>query len=128
MVKPFVMDGVEYNINVMSLTRSFSVLDTDKSGRTQDGEMFRDVIGTFYNYTMVVRAKREDTASFDAFWEAVSQPQTSHLCTFPYNQTVLTQRMYVTSGEQDVDIINNTGTHWGEMTVNFVAMSPRVRA
>lgn len=126
MVKPFVMDGVEYNVNVMSLTRKFSVLDSGESGRTQNGEMYREPIGTYYNYTMTVREKDGDRASFDAFWEAVSQPVTNHVCQFPYNQVTLTQRMYVTSGEQEIRRINQNHTDWGELAINFIAMSPKV--
>lgn len=122
----FLMDGTAYNVHVTDLVRKFSVLDTDKSGRTMDGEMYRDPIGTFYNYTMTVSPRDGDTEAMDAFWEAVSQPKKYHNCTFPYNQATLTQKMYVTSGEQGVRRITEGRTHWGEITVNFIAMSPKV--
>lgn len=122
----FLMDGVAYNVHVSKLVRKFSVLDTDKSGRTLDGEMYRDPVGTFYNYSMTVSPKDGDTASMDAFWDAISKPVASHVCTFPYGQTTLTQRMYITSGEQGVVRIVGNKTHWGEMSINFIAMSPKV--
>ncbi|MFR8460720.1 MAG: hypothetical protein ACLVEX_05855 [Ruthenibacterium lactatiformans] len=43
----FLLDGKAYNVLVTSHSRSFSILDSEKTGRTADGEMFRDVIGTF---------------------------------------------------------------------------------
>lgn len=122
----FLLDGVAYNVWVKKLTRKFSVLDTGKSGRTQNGSMYRDVIGTYYNYTMVVEGKNGSREDLDAFWEAVSQPEKSHLCVFPYNQTTMTQQMYVTSGEQDLVCRTEKGTDWGELTLNFVAMVPKV--
>ena len=36
----FTMDGIAYNVSVTSLERNFSVMDTDKSGRTMDGAMY----------------------------------------------------------------------------------------
>ncbi len=126
MIDVFTMDGISYNVRVTKLTRKFSVLDSDKSGRTQNGEMYRDPIGTFYNYSMTVQPKNGDVAAMDAFWEAISQPVTSHVCTFPYGQKTLTQRMYITSGEQDVLRLAEHITHWGEVTMNFIAMSPKV--
>lgn len=126
MIEVFTMDGVAYNVHVTKLTRKFSVLDSEKSGRTQNGEMYRDPIGTFYNYTMTVQARNSDNAALDAFWEAISQPVASHVCTFPYGQNTLTQRMYVTSGEQDMRLLTNRAANWGEVTVNFIAMSPKV--
>lgn len=83
----FLMDGRAYNVEVESdsLERSFAVTDTDQSGRTMDYTMERDVIGTFYNYAMKVYPKDGDTASYDAFYDAVSDPnRDSHEMTFPY--------------------------------------------
>ena len=122
----FLLDGIGYNVDVLSLTRKFSVMDTDKSGRTQDGQMYRDVVGTFYNYTMTVGERGGDAAALEAFWQAVSDPQVSHVCVFPYGQQTLTQRMYVTGGEQGLKLIRKGKNHWGELTVNFIAMGPEV--
>ncbi len=127
-VRPFVMDGVEYDVSVMELTRKFSVLDSPNSTRTQDGGMYRDPIGTYYNYTLSVQRRGSDHTAFDRLWEALSAPVVSHVCTFPYNQHVLTQRMYVTSGEQKISQIYEDCTAWDRMTINFIAMEPKVVA
>ena len=122
----FLMDGIAYNIRVSKMTRKFSVQDTDRTGRTQDGEMYRDIVGTFYNYAMVVEQKDADTESFDQFWEAISQPVESHVCVFPYNQSIMTQRMYITSGEQELVSRTPSRTKWGEISISYIAMSPKV--
>lgn len=123
---PFLLDGRAYNVSVTSLVRKFSVLDRGSSGRTQDGVMYRDVIGTYYNYEMTVRRKGSDAAALDQLWEAVSRPDVSHVCTFPYGQQTLTQRMYVTSGEQAVRLLTPGKSYWNELKLSFVAMEPRV--
>ena len=128
MIEVFTVDGVAYNVHVTELVRKFSVLDSDTSGRTMDGEMYRDPIGTFYNYTMTVQGRSGDNNALDAFWEAISQPVASHVCTFPYGQKTLTQRMYVTSGEQGLKLLGENSADWGELTVNFIAMCPEVRS
>ena len=64
--------------------------------------------------------------SLDAFWEAVSRPDPSHKCVFPYGQDTLTQTMYVTSGEQDLKQMTGSKNYWGALTLNFVAMKPKV--
>ena len=122
----FLMDGIAYNIRVSKRTRKFSVQDTDRTGRTQDGEMYRDIVGTFYNYAMVVEQRDADTESFDQFWEAISQPVESHVCVFPYNQSIMTQRMYITSGEQELVSRTPSRTKWGEISISYIAMSPKV--
>jgi hypothetical protein len=125
-MQAFLMDGVAYNVRVSKMTRSFSVQDTDKTGRTQDGEMYRDIVGTFYNYSMEVAQMDNDRESFDSFWEAISQPVESHVCEFPYNQTVMTQKMYITSGEQDLISKTFERSLWGAISLNYIAMSPKV--
>ena len=125
-VQPFLLDGVAYNVIVSKLTRKFSIQDTSKTGRVQSGDMYRDVIGTFYNYSMTVEQRGADAAALDAFWEAISQPADSHVCVFPYGQTTLTQRMYITSGEQDMVCLAPERTDWGVLNVSFIAMSPKV--
>lgn len=122
----FEMDGVAYDVDVVELSREFSVLDTDNSGRTLDGGMYREPIGTYYNYTMTVRPKAGAQGDMDAFWEAISQPVVSHVCTFPYNQQILTQRMYVTDGEQALTRLSEKGAAWGEASIRFTALSPKV--
>lgn len=125
-VNPFLLDGVAYNVIVTKLTRKFSVQDTAKTGRVQSGDMYRDIIGTFYNYSMTVEQMGTDAAALDAFWEAIAKPVDSHVCVFPYGQSTLTQRMYITSGEQDLVRIAPERTDWGVLNVSFIAMSPRV--
>lgn len=125
-VQPFLLDGVAYDVIVSKLTRKFSVQDSSKTGRVQSGDMYRDVIGTFYNYSMTVEQRGGDAASLDAFWEAISHPADSHLCVFPYGQTTLTQRMYITSGEQELVHLAPERTDWGALNVSFIAMSPKV--
>lgn len=124
-MQPFTMDGAAYNLCVTELRRSFAVLDTGEAGRTQNGRMYRDPVGTYYNYTMTVQRQGSDDASLDAFWEAVSAPVASHVCTFPYNRQTLTQRMYVTAGEQQLQLLRGE-PRWGAVTVNFIAMDPQV--
>lgn len=122
----FTMDGIAYQVDVTNLVCKFSVLDTEQTGRTQDGKLYREPIGTFYNYSMTVAPKSNHRADFDAFWEAISQPVASHVCTFPYGQQTLSQRMYVTSGEKALRLLTPEFADWGEVTVNFIATEPQV--
>lgn len=120
------MDGVSYNVHVTKLVRKFSVLDSELTGRTQDGQMYRDIIGTYYNYSMTVEPNSSDPAAMDDLWEKVSSPTASHSCKFPYNQKTLTQRMYITSGEQQLREMTESYNRWGDLTLNYIAMEPEV--
>ena len=122
----FWMDGIAYNLRVLALKRKFSIVETGVSGRTQDGQLYRDLFGTYYHYTMTVAQQGDDGQALEAFWEAVSQPQVSHVCVFPYGQSTLTQRMYVTAGQQALLRMDQEQSHWGEIQIDFIAMAPEV--
>lgn len=126
MEQVFWIDGVGFNVQVLSLTRKFAVVETGVSGRTQDGQMYRELFGTYYHYTMTVAENNADPEALEAFWEVVSGPQVSHICVFPYGQKTLTQRMYITGGEQALRRKEKDKNHWGEVQIHFIAMAPEV--
>lgn len=126
MVKGITVDGVTYPLHVKSCKRSFQVLDGEAAERAQAGNMIRDVIGTYYNYTMVIEADENQKEEYDDFYEVISAPVDSHIISFPYAQDLLTFEAYVTAGEDEVEYIDieNATTRWGEITLQFIAMEP----
>lgn len=120
----FVMDGIDYNVNVMKLERSFEVSDSDSSGRTKDWVMHRDVVGTFYNYTMEIEMKDYDLEEYTRFYEAISSPIASHSMTFPYNGTTLSFEAYCSKGKDSLQIRQGKNI-WSGLSVNFIAMQPQ---
>lgn len=126
MITQFIMDGETYNVQVMSLKRSFEIKEAISAKYTQSGDIYRDLVGTYYNYTITVREKNGDREALDAFWNAISSPVASHDCVFPYNQTTLSQKMYVKTGTQDISILREDGASWKDITVQFIAKEPKV--
>lgn len=125
----FLLDGTAYHVGVEELERNFSVTDTEQSGRTADYAMHRDIIGTFYNYTMKVYPMIGDLESYDAFYDAISDPNyESHEMTFPYGQETLTFRAYVSQGKDKLK--RRSGRNlWGSegLSLTFTAMEPQRR-
>lgn len=127
----FTIDGKEFNVTVPSggIQRSFSVLDTDKTGRSQSGDMIRDIIGTYYNYSIAINTKLLKNKEYDDLYEIISSPVEYHMLTVPYGQTTLTFKAYVTSGTDSFDTVGKNGAkRWKGLKLNFVAMSPQRRA
>jgi len=125
----FTYDGQNYDILVTICKRSFAKLSTDKSGRLQSGEMFIDLIGTFYNYSITVQARDGDHAELDRFWEAISAPKAFATVVFPYNQSELTFEAYVTQGDQSLIRRNKqlSRNAWGPISLNFISKAPQRR-
>lgn len=125
----FTVDGVEYDVDVMKLSRKAKVTDTDNSGRTLDGVMHRDIIGTYYNYTLEVQAKYGKHQDYDRLYDVVSAPKDSHDFVIPYGQETLSFKAYVTTAEDSM-IRRNDVNLWGyedTLKLDFVAMEPQRR-
>lgn len=122
------IDDVYYNIKIPEngITRSFSVVDTDNSGRNISGDMLRDIIGTYYNYTILFETKDMDSDEYDQLYETLSAPVDYHMITVPYGQETLTFKAYVTSGNDSIKQVTRMGKKvWTGLSINFVAMSPQ---
>ena len=130
MAAVFLMDGKEYQLEVGELERSFAVTDTEQSGRTADYSMHRDIIGTFYNYTMKIYPDISNLDSYDEFYDAITDPNyESHEMTFPYNQETLTFRAYVSQGKDK--LMGRKGRNiWAlkdGLSLTFTAVEPQRR-
>lgn len=124
----FTIDGTSYSkIHVVSLKRSFAVLDGENAGRTMDGAMQRDIIGTYYNYSLEVDPYDSDPAEYDALYEALSAPVDSHAVSFPYGSSALSFEAYVANGEDELFDILGGKNRWDHLTINFIAMNPQRR-
>lgn len=123
---PLTIDGRTFpNIRVMSIKRSFSVLDGENAGRVMTGAMERDIIGTFYNYGVEIDADGASLAEYDTFYDIISAPVDSHVLIVPYAQTTLSFDAYVTNGEDTLEIMGDNFNRWGGLSFNFIAMSPQ---
>lgn len=120
----FKLDGTEYNVIVTSLQRKASVLDGDNAGRTLSGRMERDIIGTYYNYTMQVDTKGLAVEDYDALYEVLSAPVDFHTVTVPYGQGTLTFEAYVDNVDDELKQMQEGRSLWGGLSFSFIAMAP----
>lgn len=122
---PITLDGVTYpHIHVVNIKRSFQILDGQNAGRVMTGEMERDVIGTYYNYSFEIDQDEATPAEYDSFYEVITAPTDAHTIVVPYAQTTLTFRAYVTQGNDSLEAMLGSQNRWGGLSFNFIAMSP----
>ena len=122
------VDGIIYKglCVIAPIKRNFSVADGKNAGRSEfSGLMFRDIIGTFYNYTITVDASASDPKIYDDFYDKISAPVEKHKVVFPYGQETLTFDAYVSGGSDECSEIRENGKKWGNLSINFIAMEPQ---
>lgn len=122
----FNIDGRYFNVFIPQngIERNFAVVDTDDAGRVLTGAMERDIIGTFYNYTIKLNTNFLSFEEYDELYEILSAPDEYHIIIVPYAQATLRFKAYVTQGKDVLNRISKDGNHWKQLSVNFIAMEP----
>lgn len=120
------IDGIYYDLMIPEngIKRSFSIADTDNSGRLLNGAMVRDIIGTYYNYTIQFETKYMSDNDYDDLFNKLSAPVDYHTITVPYGQGTQTFEAYVTSGSDTLCSAKNGRNKWQGLSIDFVAMKP----
>ena len=122
----FSIDGRYFNVFIPQggIERNFAIVDTDDAGRVLTGAMERDIVGTFYNYTIKLETNFLSFAEYDELYEILSSPVEYHTIIVPYAQSVLRFKAYVTQGKDILNRMSSKGNHWKQLSVNFIAMEP----
>lgn len=87
----------------------------------------RDIIGTYYNYSIQIETSRLDVDAYDRLYEVLTAPVNSHILVVPYGQTTLRFNAYVSNAEDSIRTIDNGKNFWGGLSINFIAMEPQRR-
>lgn len=124
---PFTIDGRRYDVSVVSLKRKAAVLDGPNAGRSLDAVMHRDILGTFYNYSVTLNTSNITDGEYDELYETLTAPVDSHLCKFPYGQGTITFEAYIANADDDLLRMAEGKNLWNNLTVDFVAKAPQRR-
>ncbi len=122
----FIIDGTDYSAIVTALRRNFSIADGENAGRTLDGVMHRDLIGTYYNYSITVKTDRLSQDEYNRLYETITAPVESHTIRAAYGNTTLTFHAYITQGSDDLlRQYSESDRLWSNLSFDFIAMEPQ---
>lgn len=122
--KGIMVDGTYFDIPMVSLKRNADFLDK-YAERTEDGELHRELIGVYYNYTLTVGTSSDfgDT-DYDAFWDKMTEPVEFHDISIPIKSGYYTFRGYISSVSDEYKKILNNEAEFTGFTCKFTAKSP----
>ena len=122
-----VMDGTTYILRVQyeTIGRSFRLEDGENAGKMISGLYERDLVGTYYDYSMTVEPEPGSEADYDAFYEAISAPVSSHSITMPYGQGTMTFDAMVYEGTDLYRGMVAGQRKWAGLQVTFSAKGPQ---
>ena len=124
---PITMDGTTYQVRVKynSLEQSFRLEDGPNAGTMMSGLRERDLLGTYYDYSISVEPDPASPEDYDRFFRAVSAPTPSHSITLPDGDGTLTFQAMVYSGSHRYKGNIAGRARWSGLTVYFEALRPQ---
>lgn len=120
-----VMDGIEYQLPITQLERSFEFLDGGQGGVMQSGLEVLDTIGTRYGYSVTLPRIGRQQSEYDAFFEAVTSPERIHTITLPYGQRVISFDCKIESGSDRLGSPAGDMRTWGDLSLSFTPIRPQ---
>lgn len=124
MAKYIKIDGKVYKVAIVELKRKADILDKS-AYRSEDGELHREVIGTYHNYTLKIGTVNNEEL-YNELFDVLSAPVASHLVEFPHDH--YSYRAYFSSVQDEITLVTDTGFKARGLSCNCTAMKPRRRA
>lgn len=118
---PITIDGVTYNVPVMSIKRNADFLDKFAE-RTADGKLHREIIGVYFNYKL--QFGQASMADYTALWDKLTEPVEFHTVVIPDEDGDLTFTAYFSNVGDELVRVKGASRYWKNLTANFIAQEP----
>lgn len=118
------IDGVSYPVKLVDIKRKADILDL-QAYRTEDGGLFRKIIGTYVNYSVTVGVEN-DFELYDRLFNVLSAPVYSHSIQLP-NESAPQDR-YTSSVQDGILRVEENGTLYKDLSFNITCINPTRRA
>lgn len=116
--------GITPDIEVLSIQRNATIFDGANSGRLKNGNVVRDVIGTYYDYAYTAKPKSNNLTAYDEFYELITAPVDSYNVEVPFGQGILAYSAYINDVSDEIQIIT-TNKYWDGLAFTINAKEPQ---
>ncbi len=125
------IDGKFWDVTVVSIKESGSILYSDKTGRTtaKGARMTLDPLGTFIGHTIVVERHGSNVKAYDDLCEYIRKPRYDGMKVKAVDgQYTIDYEAYASTYEREIERIDddNKKVYWKEMSINLVPMEAQI--
>lgn len=118
------VDGTYFDIPMVSLKRTADFLDK-YAERSEDGDLQRELIGVYYNYTLTVGSSTAfGETDYDDFWDKMTEPVEFHEISIPTRSGNYVFTAYISSVSDEYEKILNNKAEFKGFTCKFTAKKP----
>lgn len=125
--KGIMVDSTYFDIPMVSLKRNADFLDK-YAERNEDGDLLRELIGVYYNYTLTVGDSSDfGETDYDAFWDKMTEPVEFHNISIPTKTGYYVFKAYISSVSDEYKKILDNEAEFTGFTCKFTAQKPARR-
>lgn len=117
------IDGNLYNVPLISIKRSFDVLDKYAERNEEDGDLLREILGVYANFTLSFGTIDDDNL-YERLIDKLTEPVPFHDFSLPTTKGSFDFKGYISSVSDEIEkILDNTAKFQG-LTCKFTMKKP----
>ena len=117
------IDGTYFDVPLVSVKREAKFLDKYAEREEETGNLLRELIGVYINYTMNF-GTIDDDDTYEKLWDILTQPVAFHDVTLPSTKRRYTFRCYVSSVSDEMEKILDDTVKFKGLTCKYIAKAP----
>lgn len=117
------IDGIEYDVPLLSVKRNFDVLNKYAERNEDDGDLLREILGVYANYTMAFGVIDDDDI-YERLIDKLTEPVEFHDFSIPTTKGMLEFRGYIDKVSDEMSRIFRDTTRFKGLTCQFVMKKP----
>ena len=117
------IDGMYFDVPLVSVKREAKVLDKFAEREEESGDMLRELLGVYLNYTMNFGTIDDDDLH-ERLFDKLTEPVAFHDVTLPSTKKSYTFKCYVSSVSDEMEKIMDDTVKFKGLTCKYIAKAP----
>lgn len=117
------IDGMYFDVPLVSVKREAKVLDKFAEREEESGDMLRELLGIYLNYTMNFGTIDDDDL-YERLFDKLTEPVAFHDVTLPSTKKSYTFKCYVSSVSDEMEKIMDDTVKFKGLTCKYIAKAP----
>ena len=118
-----IIDGITYDVPLVSVKRSFDVLDKYAQRNEEDGDLLREIIGVYANYDMAFGVIDDDD-TYEGLIDKLTEPTEFHDFVLPSTKGDFSFRGYISKVSDEMMKIHSDTVTFQGLTCKFTMKKP----
>lgn len=117
------IDGAFFDVPLVSVKREAKVLDKFAEREEESGDLLRELLGVYLNFTMNFGTIDDDDL-YERLFDKLTEPVAFHDVTLPSTKKSYTFKCYVSSVSDEMEKIMDDTVKFKGLTCKYIAKAP----